>query len=213
MNCKICSSETERIENYKKNIIYYSCINCDFIFIDEKKINTREDEKERYLKHNNSLDNEPYVDMFKDLIDKNIINNKDKIKSILDFGCGSVPVFVKLLKDKGFVVDKYDKYFFPAKDPLKKKYDLITLIEVIEHLKNPLNELDNLRKNLNINGFFLIKTLFHPEDKELFLKWWYKEDFTHISFFSAKTFKILANLLKMKPLIINNKDLCLLQKI
>ena len=88
---------------------------------------------------------------------------------------------------------------------------MITLIEVIEHLKDPFKELNHLKKLLNRNGFFLIKTLFHPEDKEFFLKWWYKEDFTHISFFSKKTFKILAELLNMKLLKMDNTDICILQ--
>ena len=212
MNCKICSSKTVRIENSKKDIIYYNCINCDFIFINESNINTPKNERLRYLKHNNTLDNNNYVKIFKELIEKYIICSKNKIRRILDFGCGSIPVFAKLLKDNGFIVDVYDKYFFPHKDYFKKKYDLITLIEIIEHLKNPLKELIHLKNLLNKKGLFIIKTLFHPENNDIFLKWWYKEDFTHISFFSQKTFKFLAKLLNMKLLIINNKDLCVLQK-
>lgn len=212
MNCKICFSETERIEDNKKNIIYYNCKKCDYIFIDEESIYSPENEKSRYLKHENTLNNLGYVEMFNNFIEKYIICYKENIKRILDFGCGSVPVLAKLLRNRGFLVDIYDKYFFPEKDYLKKKYDLIILSEVIEHLKDPLKELIRLKENLNIDGKFIFMTLFHPRDKDKFLKWWYKEDFTHISFFSNKTFKYLAELLNMKLLMIDNKKVCVLQK-
>ena len=213
MNCKICSSKTVRIENNKNNKVYYNCINCDYIFINGKLINSSDKEKLRYLKHNNSFEDINYVEMLRSFIKEYIKFDQDKINKILDFGCGPIPVLAKLLEDKGFNVDVYDKYFFPHNDYLKKKYDLITLIEVIEHLKNPIKELTQLKKHLNKNGFFIIKTLFHPGNNDIFLKWWYKEDFTHISFFSQKTFKIISELLNMKLLTINNKDLCILQKI
>jgi SAM-dependent methyltransferase len=212
MICKICSSITERIENIKKSIIYYKCKKCDFIFIDEESIYSPEKEELRYLKHNNTLSNPGYVEMFENFIEKYIVCYNNKIKSILDFGCGSVPVLAKLLKDRGFIVDIYDKYFFPEKEYLNKRYDLIVLSEVIEHLKNPLKELKHLKGFLNKDGKFIIMTLFHTGNKNEFLKWWYKEDFTHISFFSQKTFKYLTKLLNMKLLMIDNKKICILQK-
>jgi 2-polyprenyl-3-methyl-5-hydroxy-6-metoxy-1,4-benzoquinol methylase len=212
MNCKICSSETVRIENCNNRTIYYNCINCDLIFIDENFIKIPEKEKLRYLKHNNTLDNNNYVKIFNTLIEEYIIPNQNKIEQILDFGCGPIPIFADLLKAKGFNVDIYDKYFFPLKDYQKKEYDLITLIEVIEHLKDPFTELIGLKNKLNKNGFIIIKTLFHPMNNDVFLKWWYKEDFTHISFFSKKTFKVLAEKLKLKIVSENKKDLCVFQK-
>ncbi len=211
MRCNICSSETELIKNIKNNTNYFFCKECDFIFIDKNKILPENLEKNRYLKHNNTFDNIGYVEKFKNLINKYVICYKNNIKDILDFGCGYEPVLAKLLKENGFLVDIYDKYFSPEKVFLNKKYDLITLIEVIEHFKEPLLELMNLKKHLNKNGFFIIETLFHPGDKVKFLKWWYKEDLTHVSFFTLKTFKKIVELLNMRIVDNNDKDICILQ--
>lgn len=212
MRCILCSSEIEKIKNNKSMINYFICKECDFIFIDKNNILSEELEKDRYLKHNNTFDNIGYVEKFKNLINKYVINNKS-IRYILDFGCGYEPVLAKLLKEYDFFVDIYDKYFFQGITFLKKRYDLITLIEVIEHFKDPLLELLNLKKLLNKNGLLIIETLFHPGDKEKFLSWWYKEDQTHISFFTLKTFEKIAELLKMEIVETNYKDICILQNI
>ena len=166
--------------------------------MDEKKIVLPEKEKQEYLHHNNTPENEGYVAMFKDFIEKCIDPYQDKIKAALDFGCGPGPVLAGLLKEKGFEVDIYDKYFAPEKIFENKKYDLITSTEVLEHLADPLETLKTLKNHLNKNGILAIMTLFHPNNEEGFKKWWYRRDSTHISFYRPKTFEILAKMLEMK---------------
>jgi hypothetical protein len=208
--CIICSTNTTPIydEQYKHN--YYHCDNCDFIFLDDNKIISPDQEKKEYSFHQNSFENEGYVGMLREFIDKAIRPHKAKIKTALDFGSGPGPVLAELLRRERFDVDIYDKYFAPEKVYLNKKYDLITATEVFEHLRDPLTMLKLLRSHLNKNGIIAIMTLFHPNDEERFKKWWYRRDSTHISFYTPKTFECMANLLGMKVLIVDGRNTCTL---
>ncbi len=209
MNCNICSSSTDIITDSKNNTEYHSCSNCDFIFLDPLKRIPPENEKERYLKHNNSIDNSGYVSMLEDFITACITPLSYKIENILDFGCGPDPVLASLLTNKRYTVDTYDKYFFPAKTFQGKKYALITLVEVIEHLPDPLETITALRNQLKPEGLIAIMTLFRRTEDN-FLNWWYRQDPTHISFFSHKTIRHLATILGMQCKIINKNNSCIL---
>jgi len=209
VTCKICSHNTETIKDEQFATVYFQCTNCDYMFMDEKKVVPPEKEKREYLRHNNTPENEGYVDMFKDFIEKCIAPYAEKIKTALDFGCGPGPVLAGLLKEKGFDVDVYDIYFAPEKVFKNKKYDLITSTEVLEHLKDPMETLTMLKKHLNKKGFLAIMTLFHP-GKEEFKSWWYRRDSTHISFYTPKTFEVIASRLGMKVLKADNKNACVL---
>ena len=183
MICLICNT------NHNLEI----CPNCNFI--QRKKTLNKEEEKQRYLQHNNSLANQGYVDMLNNFYKK--IKPYIKGKSILDFGSGPSPVFSQLIEN----VDIYDIHFQPKK--ISKSYDVITMIEVIEHLENPLKILTNLKQHLNPGGIFGVMTLFHTDNVE---NWWYMTDPTHISFFNKKTIRFLASKLKMRILFIDDKN-------
>jgi len=210
--CKICSNNTRTIIDEQFDLNYYYCSCCEFIFIDENKIISMEEEVKEYLLHENSLEDEGYVNMFKKFIEASIIPYKRNIENALDFGCGPEPVLATLLKREGFEVDIYDPYFFPRKVYENKKYDLITSTEVFEHLRDPLETMKLLKTYLNDNGILAIMTLFHPKDEEKFKKWWYRREATHISFYTPRTFRVLADRFNMRILKINEKNICVLQK-
>ncbi len=210
VNCKICSQETHPIYDQQYDHNYYCCGNCDFIFLDESKIISADQEKKEYSFHQNSFENEGYVNMFRQFIDKAIKPYKTRIKTALDFGSGPGPVLAELLKKEGFKTDIYDKHFAPEKVYLNKKYDLITATEVFEHLKDPLATLKLLKPLLNKDGILAIMTLFHPNNAAEFKKWWYRRDSTHIAFYTPKTFAKMAELLEMKTLITDEKNIYVL---
>lgn len=211
--CKICSSLTKTIHDDQYNHNYYHCPNCEFIFLDEDKIIPAEQEKKEYSFHQNSFDNEGYVQMFRDFIFKAISPHKSKTKTALDFGSGPGPVLAELLRQEGFQTDIYDKHFSPEKVYLDKKYDLITATEVFEHLENPMETIKLLKSLLNKNGILAIMTLFHPNNEAEFKKWWYRRDSTHIAFYTPKTLEIMASLLGMKALLVDKKNICLMGKV
>ena len=206
--CKICSKSVRTIYDDQYDHDYYYCSNCEFIFLDESKVISPDQEKKEYSFHQNSFENEGYVNRFCEFIDKAIRPYKSKIKTALDFGSGPGPVLAELLRKEGFKTDIYDKHFAAEPVYLNKKYDLITATEVFEHLKNPLSTLRLLKSHLNKNGILAIMTLFHQNNDEHFKKWWYRRDSTHIAFYTPKTFECMADLLEMKVLMKDEKNVC-----
>jgi len=89
-------------------------------------------------------------------------------------------------------VDTYDLFFNLDEAYKVKKYNLIILTEVLEHLENPLVILRELFERLEPQGIISTMTLFHPNDPEKFSKWWYRRDITHISFYTLRTLKEIA---------------------
>jgi hypothetical protein len=203
MKCKICGNKVNIIEVIKKPIYYY-CKECELIFMDESFYLSSEEEKLRYTKHNNSITDDGYVNMFLNFIDEAV---KPFVKKgdALDFGCGPGPVLSKLLKENNFETDIYDPYFFPDRVYLGKKYDLIACTEVIEHTKNPLYVFNFFSNYLKTRGKLALMTLFHS-GVESFVDWWYRQDSTHICFFSLKTFQYLAESNYYKIIYENGKN-------
>ncbi len=162
--------------------------------------------------HQNGFDSLGYVKMFEEFIEKSIVPYEENIKSVLEFGCGSGPVLAELLERKGLVVDIYDLYFYPKKVYEGKMYDLITSTEVFEHLKEPLKILKLLVEHTNESGYIVLMTKFPPKEDESFLAWWYRRDPTHISFFTPKSFEIMAKMVGLKVLKIIDKNIVVFQK-
>ena len=99
---------------------------------------------------------------------KKLISSKD---TILDIGCGSGDLGQLVNSDNYFGYDidsfslslaknKYPNHSFENKLP-KKKFDIIVSLAVIEHVKDPVNFLHTLKKNLNPNGKIILTTP-HP---------------------------------------------------
>lgn len=211
VKCKICGDD-DLTNIIVKNKIYYRCSNCFFIFLDKKYIVNEERERNRYLLHNNSMNDAGYVKIFEDFLNKFVVPYKNSSNNLLDFGSGPEPVLSQIASNFGYKVDIYDKYFYPDFSYKKKKYDIITCTEVIEHLVNPMTVFDEIHNLLNNNGIISGMTLFHENNDELFKRWWYIQDITHISFYSKKTIKYVASKLKLKLLNIDNKNKFVLKK-
>ena len=80
-------------------------------------------------------------------------------KIVLDYGCGRGD-FVEYLKNKGIDADGYDPYSKGYSQYPTKKYDLVTMIEVIEHTCDPYKEIDEIRGLLKPKGLVFIETSF-----------------------------------------------------
>jgi len=103
-----------------------------------------------------------------------IENYNTGCKSILDIGTG-IGVFVGVAEDRGWMADGIeltnedcnyakDKYgiqliqknFYDIKESIK--YDVVTLFEVIEHLRTPLKDLRRINKLINMEGLLVVAT-------------------------------------------------------
>jgi len=201
--CRICSSGTHRIRDQAFGIDYHHCPSCDFIFMDERALPSTEEERQEYLKHDNTRENTGYVGMLAGFIRSCIVPHQASVRTVLDFGCGPGPVLVELLTEAGFEVDAYDPHFFPEKVYEGRQYDLITATETLEHIHDPMESLRLLKKHLNPEGKLAVMTRFHPGDPEAFKTWWYRREASHVSFFSPTTISHMAGVLNMKVLMMD----------
>jgi len=87
-------------------------------------------------------------------------------------------------------METFDPFYAPEIKPLQHQYDFITASEVLEHLHHPRRELDRLWSCLKPNGSLGIMTK-RVIDQEAFSRWHYKNDPTHVCFFSIETFRWL----------------------
>ncbi|SFV63124.1 Putative methyltransferase associated with DUF414 [hydrothermal vent metagenome] len=211
--CKICQNNTRTIRDEKKHLSYYRCLFCGFVYLDDDSVIDSVSEKKHYELHNNSFESLGYVKMFEDFIAEAITCYEHDIKTALDFGCGPGPVLAELLRRKGMEVDQYDLYFSPQKVYEGKKYDLITSTEVFEHLQRPIEILETLVKHTKEGGYIILMTKFPPYNDKEFLDWWYRRDVTHISFFTPKSFEIMAEKVGLKMLKTINDNIVIFQKI
>jgi len=113
----------------------------------------------------------------------------------LDFGSGPGPTLSVMFEEKGHNVKLYDQFYALHPSVFDWRYDFVTATEVVEHLRYPQVELDRLWKCLKPGGYLGIMTKL-VIDRDAFAGWHYKNEPSHICFFSRRTFKWLAALWK-----------------
>ena len=134
--------------------------------------------------------------------------------SVLDYGCGSGD-FVKYLRSKSIDAYGYEpNYNFCEHDFLtnqegwkNKKYEVIVLWHVLEHIHNPFDLIQSLKKRLNKKGKILIAIPnFKSFDSKYYGKFWAGYDTPrHLWHFSRKGMGLMAKennfkILKVKSL-------------
>ncbi len=184
MHCSLCGSETI-LYSETQNRKYHKCVQCNGVLLDPHYFLTAQDEKDRYLLHQNDVTDSGYQNFVSPIVDR-ICNNYDPNHKGLDFGSGSGPVITHLLRKKKYDIATYDPFFSPNQDPLKTKYDYIVCCEVIEHFNNPKKEFELLSSLLMTKGSLLCKTSIYKESID-FNSWWYKNDPTHVFFYTEET--------------------------
>ncbi len=200
--CLICHSQDLLTWSIgKKGRSYIACRRCEFVSLNPQYRISSELEKQRYLEHNNDATSSDYLNYVQgnfQNIEKMALSELKSAKgspaniSVLDFGCGREPILANLLKKDGYSVFLYDRYFFDGIEYLNETYDIVLLIEVIEHLADPRAKLLELKKRLKPGGKVLIRTEPLTFEEQFFKRWWYPGDKTHISFFNERSMRSLA---------------------
>lgn len=210
--CAFCGHKTTAFYDEWLKQTAWRCQACHAVFKDPKVYLSSTLEKARYDTHNNTIDNEGYVQYLTTFMDQAV---KPFIEegSALDYGCGPGPVLGELLTRRGFDVSNYDPFYAPNEALLNKKYDLITLTEVLEHVFDPNKVFQTLAQALKPEGILAVMTSFVPRSNEDYLTWWYKRDATHVVFYHLKSFEALAERYGLTMLHTDHQKIITLKKV
>ena len=195
MYCPLCQN-THSIIDYAqdKKRVYLQCMRCELVFVDPAFLPSSAQEKHEYDLHENSFEDEGYRKFLGKVLaplSAHISQRKNELLKGLDFGCGPAPVLANMLEDLGISMSTYDPFYANHINVLEGTYDVITCTEAIEHFHHPHKEWALLSNLLADKGILVIMTK-RVIDKARFLQWHYKNDPTHVSFFSEATFRYLA---------------------
>jgi len=212
LKCLICDGYCNMFVDNRLNINYYECSECQFIMKSIENFSDFSEQKERYNLHNNHEEDRGYQAYFQRFIDFLELEDRESIEQALDFGCGATLLLSKMLQNHHMICDTYDPIYHPNEAYKERSYDLITSVEVFEHLHNPKSIFAHLLQRLNSRGYLALQTALHPNDREAFLKWYYRLDPTHVIFFSLHTFEVLADMFALEIIRSDNKSKILFQK-
>lgn len=196
MNCPLCNRPKPKFYYQDKKREYYQCGQCALVFVAKKYYLSAELEKAEYDKHDNQTDDLGY----RRFLSRTLAPLLKRFKTAqlgLDFGCGQGAVLSKMAAEQGFIVNNYDLFYYPNPAPLQQTYNFITLTEVLEHIAKPNTLLPQLLERLEPNGILAIMTK-RVLDVQAFGRWHYKNDPTHICFYSEQTFMWLADTYALK---------------
>ena len=210
MLCPLCKTiESSMLFHRDNRREYYRCNICGLSFVPPSQLPSEEFEKAEYDKHQNSPDDPGYRKFLSRLffpLQTRINANSHG----LDFGSGPGPALSVMFEEAGHKMSLYDPFYTPDTAKLTRKYDFITASEVVEHLHNPEKDLTLLWSLLKSGGWLGIMTKL-ALDKTAFSKWHYKNDPTHVCFFSKQTIEWLAKKWQAEFFLIG-KDVILFQK-
>ena len=195
MSCPLCLSSTPPSHYHSdKKRDYLQCNNCSLVYVAPDSLPSKEQEKKEYDLHENNFEDEGYRTFLRKLVTPLTLFIKDlKTKELrgLDFGCGPAPVLASMLEDEGIKMNTYDPFYANTPQALEQQYNIITCTEAIEHFHTPHKEWSLFTTLLASEGVLAIMTK-RVIDKARFANWHYKNDITHVSFFSVDTFEFLA---------------------
>ena len=194
--CPLCASKATELFYRDQKREFFQCLECDLVFVPPEFHLSLEAEKARYDFHSHSLEDFGYRKflnrLFQPLETKLPLGARG-----LDFGCGREPTLSVLFEEVGFPCANYDLHYFNDPTVLETQYDFLTCSETMEHFQNPRAEFERFLRLVKPGGWIGIMTQLR-NDAPPFEKWFYKDDATHVCFFSRKTFQWLENAYGLK---------------
>ncbi|MCP4411330.1 MAG: class I SAM-dependent methyltransferase [Gammaproteobacteria bacterium] len=198
-NCPLCKNNKINKDYHSDKLRqYYQCLSCQLVIVPKQFHLSEDEEKALYDIHQNNPEDLGYRQFLSRTIDPLLIRlsqQKKEDQEGLDFGCGPGPVIREIAKEDGITVYNYDPIYYPFPELLKDKYDFIIMTEVIEHVSKPLLLLNLLASLMKSNATLAVMTK-RVSSQERFKNWHYKNDPTHICFYSMETFSWIASKFK-----------------
>lgn len=191
LSCPLCQSSQCAAYHQDKVRQYFQCVHCQLVFADPLSRISAEEEKAIYDLHQNDPQDIGYRQFLRRLSDPLQARLAPGAHG-LDFGCGPGPTLSLMLAELGFEMANYDPFYANEPARLQQHYDFVCATEVIEHCCHPAREWPLLLSLLKPGGYLALMTKL-VIDPQAFSRWHYKNDRTHVSFFSQATFEFLAS--------------------
>lgn len=207
--CPLCEEKDLVFYHKDKKREYWQCRICDVVFVPPQFHLNNIEEKAEYDLHQNSSDDTGYRKFLERILQPVLKQIPEKSVG-LDFGCGPGPTLSKMFEERGHDMRLYDVYYFPEESALNCQYDFVTTSEVVEHLAHPMEVFSQLWQIVKEEGVLAVMTK-RVQGREAFSSWHYKNDPTHITFYSESTVRWLAERLNAE-LEIAGSDVFLLKK-
>jgi len=206
--CPLCKHHAEWFCTYfKQPKDIYSCLNCLSIFKPAFYFIEPSVEEKRYRSHNNNINDERYQE-FVSPITNAVKQDFTKHAKGLDYGCGTGPVATHVLQENNYNnISLFDPYFHADYSYKNELYDFIICCEVMEHFHDPNKEFEHFKQLLKPSGKLYCKTKMIPHgfSVKAFKNWHYKNDPTHVFFYSPKTLKVICHKFGYKSVSFDEK--------
>ncbi len=217
-SCPLCASSQVAAYHQDSRREYEQCGQCKLVFVPPAQYLSAAAEKAEYDQHQNRLDDPGYRQflsrLYTPLQARLLGQDRPGVHLAplegLDFGAGPGPLLAQMLREAGYKMAIYDLFYAPDTGVFSRPYDFITATEVVEHLHQPGRELQRLFACLRPGGTLGIMTKL-VIDPSAFSRWHYKNDQTHVCFFSQDTFQWLATCWGASLEFVGN-DVILLQR-
>jgi len=169
---------------------YLQCGECALVFVPSEQHLSAAEERAQYDLH----ENDPADFGYRGFLSRLFAPICERVRvpaQGLDFGSGPGPTLSVMFEEAGYDMAIYDPFYAPDTGVFERRYDFITATEVVEHLHRPGWELSRLVGLLEPGGYLGVMTK-RVTDVAAFSTWHYKDDPTHVCFFSTATFEWLA---------------------
>lgn len=207
--CPLCRAQDASEFCNDRRRDYFRCNTCHLVFVSPTQYLSAENEKAEYDLHRNRPDDPGYRCFLNRLFEPLQARLAAGSRG-LDFGCGPGPTLSLMFEEAGHHMVLYDPFYARQPAVLERRYDFITATEVVEHLHRPGKELDRLWHILEPGGSLGLMTKL-VTDRAAFSHWHYKNDPSHVCFFSRMTFSWLAERWRARLTFIG-KDVMLFHK-
>jgi len=207
--CPLCNSNQSYHYFEDEKRPFHHCPTCSLVFVPPACHLSPTAEKAEYDLHQN----DPWDQGYRSFLSRLFLPMQERLapNSLgLDFGSGPGPTLSVMFEEVGHRMAIYDLFYARNTAVFCQTYDFITATEVVEHLHHPQFELDRLWSLLKPGSTLGIMTKL-VIDQAAFAKWHYKNDPTHVCFFSRKTFTWLAGQWRANLAFFDN-DVILLRK-
>jgi len=198
LQCKICSAESEAFSRAKilkrHEITYFKCPACGFV----------QSEEPFWLAeaYENAITNADVGLVQRNLrrlpIVAALIGTFFRADGkFIDYG-GGYGLLVRLMRDAGYNFFRSDPHCanllapgFDAEPDEEGGYELLTAMELFEHLVNPIGEVERM---LSYSRSIFFTTLLIPGPAPRAGEWWYYvvDQGQHISFYTRKSLEVIA---------------------